>query len=401
VKNESDVDEIAMSARALLKDRRLYVIFTITMIAVMGVASITPVLPRMALELHLTKAQAALLVSGFTFPGIFLTPLAGIAADHWGRKTVLVPSLFLFAFAGFSLFFVHDFHWMFMLRILQGVGASALGALNSTLIGDFFKGRERSEAMGYNSSVLSLSTACYPLIGGALAGFAWYFPFLLPLLAIPVGLFVAFGVEEPSIQRAAGFKEYLSAISGNLFRKQVAGLFMIGILTFVILYGAVITYNPFLMHQKFGLSAPKIGLIISLSSLTMALFASQAGRLSHRFGKIPLVRVAFFLYVVVCIMLPHMDNVYWFIIPILIFGCAQGLNMPNFQTAIADLAPDNQRGAFMSLNGMVLRLGQTLGPLIIGLGDKIGGLSGAYYTAALAAVLGLVILFTVLRETSE
>jgi len=93
-----------------------------------------------------------------------------------------------------------------------------------------------------------------------------------------------------------------------------------------------------------------------------------------------------------------MDNVYLFIIPILIFGCAQGLNMPNFQTAIADLAPDNQRGAFMSLNGMVLRLGQTLGPLVIGFGDRIGGLSGAYYTAALTAVLGLVVLFTVIRE---
>jgi len=173
---------------------------------------------------------------------------------------------------------------------------------------------------------------------------------------------------------------------------------MIGILTFVILYGAIITYNPFLMHQKFGLSAPKIGLVISLSSLTMALFASQAGRLSHRFGKIPLIRAAFVLYVIVCMMLPHMDNVYLFIIPILIFGCAQGLNMPNFQTAIADLAPDNQRGAFMSLNGMVLRLGQTLGPLVVGFGDRIGGLLGAYYTAAFAAVLGLVILFTIVRK---
>ena len=107
-----------MSAGALFRDRRLYVIFTITMIAVMGVASITPVLPRMALELHLTKAQAALLVRGFTFPGIFLTPLAGVAADHWGRKTVLVPSLFLVAFAGFSLFYAAALSAVFGLVIL-------------------------------------------------------------------------------------------------------------------------------------------------------------------------------------------------------------------------------------------------------------------------------------------
>lgn len=66
-----------MSAGALFRDRRLYVIFTITMIAVMGVASITPVLPRMALELHLTKAQAALLVRGFTFVFPFSVTVAG------------------------------------------------------------------------------------------------------------------------------------------------------------------------------------------------------------------------------------------------------------------------------------------------------------------------------------
>jgi len=387
-----------MSAGNLFHDRRLYVIFTITMVAVMGVASVTPVLPRMSVALDLTKAEAALLISGFTFPGIFLTPVAGIAADHFGRKTILVPSLFLFALSGFSLFFVHQFHWMLLLRVLQGVGASALGSLNSTLIGDFFKGHERAEAMGYNSSVLSLSTACYPLIGGALAGFAWYFPFVLPLFAIPVGLFVLFGMEEPAIQRASSFRGYLKAISGNILQKKVAGMFLLGILTFIILYGAFITYNPFLMHQKFGLSAPKIGLLVSFSSLTTALFASQAGKLSRRFGKMALLKTAFVLYFFVCILLPHIGYLPLLLLPILVFGAAQGLNMPHLQTAIADMAPDDQRGAFMSLNGMILRIGQTLGPVVVGIGDKIGGLDGAYYAAALAALLGLVVLHVLVRK---
>ena len=56
--------------------------------------------------------------SGVTFPGIFLTPIAGIAADHWGRKTVLVPSLFLFAFSGFSLFYAAALSAVFGLVIL-------------------------------------------------------------------------------------------------------------------------------------------------------------------------------------------------------------------------------------------------------------------------------------------
>ncbi len=70
----------------VLRDKRLWTIFGITMIAVMGVASITPALPKISETLNLSKTQIGLLISAFTFPGIFLTPVAGIMADRLGRK---------------------------------------------------------------------------------------------------------------------------------------------------------------------------------------------------------------------------------------------------------------------------------------------------------------------------
>ena len=235
-----------MAINKLLKDRRLYVIFSITLIAVMGVASITPALPKISETLNLSKTQIGLLISAFTFPGIFLTPVAGILADRIGRKTILIPSLFIFAMAGFAIFSFHNFYWMIVLRIIQGIGAASLGSLNTTLIGDIFKGKSLPEAMGYNSSVLSLSTATYPLIGGIMAGFAWYYPFILPLLAIPVGIFVIIGIKEPKIEKPSNFKQYLKDISTNILKKEVVAIFILGTLTFIILYGAFLTYLPFL-----------------------------------------------------------------------------------------------------------------------------------------------------------
>ena len=85
-----------MSGNKLLKDRRLYVIFSITLVGVMGVASLTPALPRISQALELNTSEIALLISAFTFPGIFLTPVAGVFADRLGRKAVLIPSLFIF-----------------------------------------------------------------------------------------------------------------------------------------------------------------------------------------------------------------------------------------------------------------------------------------------------------------
>jgi len=384
----------------LFKDRRLYVIFSITLIAVMGVASLTPALPKISVALNLNKTQIGLLISAFTFPGIFLTPLAGIIADHWGRKKVLVPSLLIFAIAGFSIFYVRNFKLLILLRILQGVGAASLGSLNTTLIGDFFKGNNRPAAMGYNASVLSLSTAFYPLIGGVLAGFAWYYPFVLPLLAIPVGLFVIFGLEEPEFEKSTNFKLYLKAISKNILKKEVLAIFILSVLTFIILYGAFLTYLPFLLNQKFNLSPPKIGIIFSLSSITSAIVASQLGKLNKKFGSLNLLKTAFYLYLIVTLLIPNINNLFIFIIPILFFGSAQALNIPSLQTALANLAPDNQRGAFMSINGMVLRLGQTLGPLVIGIGFMLDKLSGVFYLASFIALLGLVVLNTMLNKES-
>jgi MFS family permease len=284
-----------------------------------------------------------------------------------------------------------------VLRVIQGIGAAPLGSINTTLVGDYFRGKERPAAMGYNASVLSLSTASYPLIGGALAGMAWYYPFIMPLLAIPVGLFVIFGIREPEIEKVADFKQYIKAISISIRQKEVIGIFLLGILTFFILYGAYLTYIPFLVDQEFNLSPSQIGILLSISSFTTAIVATQVGRLTRRVGSLFLLKTAFALYLIVSVLIPNVHHLYMFLLPILIFGAAQALNMPSLQTSLANLSPDNQRGAFMSLNGMVLRIGQTLGPLVIGIGYSIGEMNGVYYLSAAVALLGLVILYTMIN----
>ncbi|MBN2891201.1 MAG: MFS transporter [Bacteroidales bacterium] len=385
----------------LLKDRRLYVIFGITLIAVMGVASLSPAFPIIAKTLNLDKTHVGFLISVFTLPGIFLAPVAGILADRFGRKTVLVPSLFLFALAGFACFFTRDFKILLLLRFFQGVGAASLGSLNVTLVGDFFKGKDRPAAMGYNASVLSLSTASYPLIGGLLAGIAWYFPFLLPLVAIPIGLVVIFGIKEPELNKTPNFFVYLKAAGKSIMRKEVLGLFILSILTFIILYGAFLTYIPFLLDANFDLSPQKIGIFLSLSSFSTAIMATQVGKLTNKFGSVNLLKVAFFLYMVVVLLIPNIHNLYALAFPIVIFGAAQALNIPSLQTLLTNLAPDDQRAIFMSTNGMVLRIGQTLGPPVIGIGFTIGKIEGVYYMAAIVAVVGIGVIFSLLNKVAK
>lgn len=380
------------------KDKRLYVIYGITLMMVMGVASLTPAFPKIARVLRLSEAQTAMLISVFTLPGIFLTPLTGILGDRFGRKPVLIPSLVVFAAAGFGCFFARDFELLLILRFIQGIGASALGALNMALIADFYDGKDRAAVMGYNASVLSLGTATYPFVGGLLAGLAWYGPFLLPLAALPVAIALIYLVPEPPASAHQTLGRYMRQAGRSLLRKEVIGLFLISIFTFVILYGAFLSYFPFLLQQRFQLGPAQIGMLLSLSSLSTAVTSSRLGKLVQRFSELKLLKTAFVLYALVCLLMPNIGSLYLITIPVILFGIAQGINLPSLQTLLANLAPPEQRAVFLSINGTVLRVGQTLGPVIIGAGFAFSGISGAFYLAAVVALVMLVAIFILLKN---
>ena len=134
--------------------------------AVLGVSSITPAFPRIIEELNISRTDVGMLITAFTLPGVVLTPFIGILADRWGRRRILVPSLFLFGLAGGACALVTEFDMLIALRVLQGVGAASLGLLNLTILGDLFQRRQRAAAIGLNASVLNIGVAVYPLIGG-------------------------------------------------------------------------------------------------------------------------------------------------------------------------------------------------------------------------------------------
>src|SRR5918997_1140204 len=172
--------------RPVYLDKNLLIIFAVTLMGLLGVSSITPAFPKIVKELNISPQDIALLVTVFTFPSIVLTPILGVLADRFGRKKILVPSLILFGIAGVACAFAHDFNLLLILRFLQGIGAASLNSLNVTIIGDLYSGQERTAAMGYNASVGSIGTSSYPVVGGAIAGLGWNYPFMLPILAIPI-----------------------------------------------------------------------------------------------------------------------------------------------------------------------------------------------------------------------
>jgi ACDE family multidrug resistance protein len=379
------------------RDKNLQIIFLITLMAVMGVASITPAFPGIASELGISKQSVGLLIIVFTLPAVVLTPVLGVMADRYGRKSILIPSLILFGIAGGLCTLARKFELLLVLRFFQGIGAASIGSINVTLIGDIFSEKRRTEAMGYNSSVLSVATASYPFLGGLLASAGWFYPFILPVFAVPAAMIVLFRLKNPEPPRKQNFRQYLSAAFRAIKTRQVLTYFLASFGTFIILYGSYLTYFPFLLETLHNASPLIIGAMMSSMSAVTAVTSSQLGKISRLFDIKNLLKISFILYSLSLLTIPLVSDIWMLFIPLFIFGLAHGMNIPCIQILLAGIAPIEYRAAFMSLNGMVLRLGQTLGPILMGAMFIMGGLSYPFYAGAIVCIIIFSLLLALIK----
>ena len=370
-------------ASPVYRDGNLQLIFSITLMAVLGVSSVTPAFPRMVRELDLSQQQVGLLVTAFTLPGVLLNLPLGVLADRIGRKKVLVPSLLLFGAAGAACALARSFEWLLALRFLQGIGGAPLGALNVTIIGDLFEGPRRTAALGYNVTVLSVGTASYPALGGALAVVAWYWPFALPLLALPVGLLVLARLHnpEPDGERQP-LKDYADGVWHALRHWEVLGLLLVGVMIFLFLFGTYLTYLPSLLEERFGTGSFLIGLILSCASWATALASSKLSWFTRHVDVRLLVRLSFLIDAAMLALMPLVPLIWLMPVAAFVFGLAQGISIPAIQSLLTEKAPMRYRAAFLSVNGTIFRLGQTLGPLLMGIVITVGGTDLVFYTGA-------------------
>jgi ACDE family multidrug resistance protein len=395
MKNEINSEQTEIPT---IKDFNLYIIFSITLFAVMGVASITPAFPQIIKHYNLSVQQIGYLITVFTLPGIFLSPFIGILADRYGRKTILFPSMLIFGVAGFLCAFQSDYKSLLIMRFFQGVGASSLGSLNITLIGDLFDGKNRIKAMGYNASVLSIGTASFPAIGGLLASFDWQYAFYLPVIILPFAFVVLFRLQTPNVRTNISLREYLGNAWKTINRKKVWGLSLVNILVFIILYGAFLSFFPILMEARFQANSLVIGITMSLMSLTTAISSSQLAEVRKRVTSHTLLYLSSLGYAISLVILSFAAGWIMLIIAISLFGLAHGFFIPNIQTAFVGMAPLSERAAFMSVNSMVLRIGQTLGPIVAALFYINQNIQPVFLLSAIIALLMIVIIKTMVGK---
>jgi predicted MFS family arabinose efflux permease len=377
------------TAAPLRRNRSLWLCFAVTMVAVGNVSGVSPAFPRMVEVFAISRAEVGWLVTAYSVPGIVSAPVIGVLADRWGYKRVLVPAILTFSVAGASCALVRDFGLLLALRAVQGMAAAPLVGLSITIISALYDGPTRNRLIGYNSTALSVGTAVYPLLGGALATLAWYWPFAMPLLATPVGLGVALGLRVPDGGGAPPtWADYRSVAQAALRDRRIRGLLALNAGFFTLLFGIVFTYVPELLEAQFQASSAAGGLVLAALSVGAGVASTQLGRLAAR---TTLPRILAGSFVGLALALAAMP---WAPSPGAVAGCgvlfggAQGVNQPAQHSHLSALAPDASRGVVLSINMTVLRVGQGGGPLVAGAVLAWGGLTWMFVAGAVWA-LGL------------
>lgn len=360
----------------------------------MGFPVVTPMLPTIRDAFEISNTLVGWVMTAYGLPALIFIPLAGFLGDRYGKKKIIVPSLFLFGLAGGATMFATSFEALLVLRFLQGIGAGALTTLNIALIGDRYSGGERATVMGYLGSLNNLTSGIFPLIGGFLALIVWFAPFLIFLLAIPAGLWVLFALDSgpPDELRTSG--ALIGQATTALGDRRVLELILLSAGFIFVGFGAFVTYIPILLSDNFGVNAAVISLLLAPRTVSGVLVSSQFGRLSARFSMRALIGFAFGLMAVTMITVPLVPAAWAVMLTATGYGIAFAIARPGLQYMLLDASPEHLRGIFSAAHGTALRVAQTTAPIFFGLLLLVGGLDIIYIAASAVCLLLLAMTIT-------
>jgi MFS family permease len=368
----------------------LLVVYCAAAVQTAGLQAITPALPAMEKALHLSDPQIALVTTAYLLPSFALAMPLGAAADRLGRRLVFSSALLVFGLSGLATVLVREsFMLILACRVVQGAAVAAILPITITIIGDSLAGRAQLRAQAWRNISLNIGGAALPAIGGLLVAVAWYVPFLLPVIAIPLGIAALVTVPSHLGRSSARGGQLRSATRwwhNGQFRSLASANFLRLFLTF-----SLVTYLPVLAVRN-GVSTVEAGLALSLAAALGAGTALTTAWITARVTATLVVVICQSIFVLALVMIAAVPGLMSTFVAAALFGSADGVLSVLLNTLTSSAAPTGVRATFVSTFGMVKNLGKFCGPAFIGAAAVFLPLSTACLIVAAIGLVGLLTL---------
>lgn len=388
-------------------------------LATLDTAIANTALPTIAADLGVDPGASVWIVNAYQLAVVAtLLPIAALG-EIVGQRRIYVAGLILFIGASLICALAWSLPTLVAARVLQGIGASALMAVNIALIRFIYPTHQLGRGVGLNAFVVGVGFAVGPTVASLIllaAPWPWLFAVNVP---IGLGALALVWTALPETGRsghnfdvggallnAAAFAllvlglgeaahegplwRILLEISGALacftllLRRQSGHpapmlaadllkrpLFALSALTAVCSFaaqGLAFVSLPFLFQHTLGRSQVETGFLMTPWPLVVALMAPVAGRLSDRYapgllGGIGLAGLALGMGLLALLPAdPSVPNNIW---RMAICGAGFGFfQAPNLR-AIMTSAPANRSGGASGIVATARLLGQTLGAALV------------------------------------
>lgn len=349
-------------------------IFITILVDVIGWGLIIPVMPKLiAGMIHIPVNEASKygswLVGVYALMQFICGPILGSLSDQYGRRPILLFSLFGFGIDYLFLALAPNYGWLFVGRIISGITGASFSTATA-YIADISNAENRAKNFGMIGAAFGLGFIIGPAIGGMLSDFGLRAPFyaaaILCLLNWLYGYFIL--PESLSKEHRRKFDWSRANPLGSLLQLKkypaISGLVISLVLTYLAAHAVQSNWNYFTAY-RFQWSEKMIGLSLALVGILVALVQTVLIRKIHPvLGNERSIYIGLLFYTLGMFLFAF-ANASWMMFAFLVPYCLGGIAGPALQSTIAGHVPPNAQGELQGILGGLMSVTSFIGPLVM------------------------------------
>ena len=359
--------------------RKIYSSTVLVLGIVQFVEALAFFLPQSYFPMYITSlgasvASVGIFISAFTLASALLSPVIGRLSDRIGRKKVILWGLAGDVVFGILTGLAPSWHWLLIIRLLNGVVSAASTLPTEALLIDTVPAHKRGEVVGFTSACAMAGRWTGPVFGGSVQWFSKSFGFSLansyriPYFVDSVLAVLAFALVAWKVSESRTKTVTHNAASKAEKGKMKFTTSMIAMLFFAFTYGGAIgltmTLSALLYSDKFGVEHLTIGVILSATGLIGFGASWVAGRISDYLGRKPVLALGESIGRVMGFLLPLMPSLNMTALCHLFRKAGFSISRPAADALKADVAPPEHRGEYFGFYQTAYRVGDITFPVI-------------------------------------
>jgi DHA1 family tetracycline resistance protein-like MFS transporter len=346
-------------------------IFITMLIDITGWGIIIPVIPKLIKELiHADISEAAKYGGWLTFAyaitQFVFSPLVGNLSDKFGRRPIILISLFGFSLDYLLLAFAPTIGWLFVGRILAGVtGASITTA--SAYIADVSTPENRAKNFGMIGAAFGLGFIIGPVIGGILGEYGSRVPFYAAAILCMMNFLYGFFIlpESLSKENRRNFEwKRANPIGAMLNLKKhpkLTGLIASIFVLYVASHAVQSNWSFFTMYQ-FNWTEKMVGISLGIIGLLVGIVQGGLIRwINPRLGNEKSIYVGIGLYAIGMFLFAFATQS-WMMFAFLIPYCLGGISGPALQSVVSSQVLPSEQGEIQGTLASLMSASSIVGP---------------------------------------